>query len=76
MKNPGWATVLSFFFAGLGQIYNGEIGKGLLFLIVQLFNFLLTFVLIGWLTAPVVWVWGIVDAYRSAEKHNAPLLTR
>lgn len=28
--NPGVAAVLSFFFSGLGQIYNGEIKKGLL----------------------------------------------
>ena len=26
-KNPGLAAVASFFFAGLGQIYNGEITK-------------------------------------------------
>lgn len=30
-KNPGVAAVLSFFWTGLGQIYNGRIGKGLLF---------------------------------------------
>lgn len=27
-KNPGLAAVLSFFFMGLGQIYNGQIAKG------------------------------------------------
>ena len=27
--NPGMTAVLSFFFSGLGQIYNGEIRKGL-----------------------------------------------
>jgi len=27
-KNPSTATILSFFFMGLGQIYNGQIGKG------------------------------------------------
>src|SRR4030042_4051108 len=34
MKNPGLAAVLSFFVVGLGQIYNGQIGKGLLMLVV------------------------------------------
>ena len=29
-KNPGLAAVLSFFWPGLGQIYNGTIGKGLM----------------------------------------------
>jgi TM2 domain-containing membrane protein YozV len=27
-KNPSIATILSFFWMGLGQIYNGQIGKG------------------------------------------------
>ena len=31
-KNPGLAAVLSFFYCGLGQIYNGQIGKGILLL--------------------------------------------
>lgn len=29
MKSPGIATVLSFFLTGLGQLYNGQIVKGL-----------------------------------------------
>ena len=37
-KSPGVAAVLSFFWAGLGQIYNGEIGKGILFMILYLFQ--------------------------------------
>jgi TM2 domain-containing membrane protein YozV len=28
-RSPGVAAVLSFFFPGVGQIYNGQIGKGL-----------------------------------------------
>ena len=30
--NPGIAAVLSFFVPGLGQIYKGQIGRGLLWL--------------------------------------------
>lgn len=69
-KNPGFAAVASFFFAGLGQIYNGDILKGILLMIIQVINFLLLFVLIGFLTYPIVWVYGIWDAYKSAEKYN------
>jgi hypothetical protein len=32
-KNPGVAAVLSFFWCGLGQIYNGSIAKGVLMLV-------------------------------------------
>ncbi|MCE9595576.1 MAG: hypothetical protein K8S98_15420 [Planctomycetes bacterium] len=72
-KNPSIATVLSFFCTGLGQIYNGEIGKGVLFIVLYFVSWMLMFVLIGFLTTPVLWIWGMVDAYRSAERINAEL---
>jgi hypothetical protein len=37
-KNPGIAAVLSFFWAGLGQIYNGEISKGILLLVLYVIS--------------------------------------
>jgi len=70
MKNSGLSAVLSFFFTGLGQIYNGEIGKGILFILVQVINIILMFVIIGFVTYFIVWVWGMVDAYKTAEKLN------
>ena len=69
-KNPGLAAVLSFFFTGLGQIYNGQIGKGVLFIIIQCINFVLMYVIIGFITAPLFWIWGMIDAYRTAERLN------
>ena len=70
MKNAGLAAVLSFLFAGLGQIYNGSIGKGILMIVLQAINGLLMFVLIGFITYPLVWIWGIYDAYKTAERIN------
>ena len=70
MKNPGIAAVLSFFISGLGQIYNGQIIKGLVILVVQLINLALTGILIGWIPLIVVWVWAIFDAYLVAERKN------
>lgn len=69
-KNPGIAAVLSFIHAGLGQIYNGQITKGLVLVFVQLMNYLLMFVLIGFVTAPILWIYSIYDAYRTAERMN------
>jgi TM2 domain-containing membrane protein YozV len=69
-KNPGVAAVLSFFFSGLGQIYNGQIGKGLLFISAQTVSLFLMFILIGFITSPIIWIWGMVDAYRTAERIN------
>jgi len=72
-KNPGLAAVASFFFAGLGQIYNGEISKGILLMIAQVINFCLIFVVIGIITYPITWGYGIWDAYKTAERYNEGL---
>ena len=69
-KNPGLAAVLSFFYMGLGQIYNGQIAKGVAFLVAYSISWILMIVLIGFLTTPILWIYGMIDAYRSAEKIN------
>ncbi|MBE2240406.1 MAG: hypothetical protein IAE81_21645 [Caldilineaceae bacterium] len=73
-KNPALAAVLSFLINGLGQIYNGEIGKGIIIFVVQLVNALLVFIFIGFITVPAVWIWSIYDAYKSAERINQQFL--
>ncbi|WP_203363729.1 hypothetical protein [Bacillus sp. REN10] len=69
-KNPGVAAVLSFFWSGLGQIYNGQIVKGILLMVWQALNAALMAVFIGYLIYPIVWIFGIFDAYRTANKLN------
>ena len=75
-KNPGLAAVLSFFFMGLGQIYNGQIAKGILFIVTYTVSILLMMLLIGFITTPVLFVYGIWDAYKSAEKINADIASQ
>lgn len=70
MKNPGVAAVLSFFYCGLGQIYNGQIFKGILMFVVYSISILLMYVLVGFITTPILWIWGMYDAYRTADKMN------
>jgi len=69
-KNPGLAAILSFFYMGLGQIYNGQIGKGVAFIVMYTISAFLIIVLIGLITTPIMWIYGMYDAYRSAEKIN------
>lgn len=69
-KNPGIAAVLSALFVGFGQIYNGEIFKGLIFIFAYFVSIVLTMVLIGFITTPILWVFGIYDAYNTAKKIN------
>jgi len=70
MKNPGVAAVLSFFYCGLGQIYNGQIFKGILMFVAYSISILLMYVMIGFITTPILWIWGMYDAYRKAERMN------
>jgi len=70
-KNPGLAAVLSFFWSGLGQIYNGQIGKGVALIVLQFINAILMLLCIGFATYSVVWIWGMYDAYSTAERLNA-----
>jgi TM2 domain-containing membrane protein YozV len=72
-KNPSVATVLSFFFMGLGQIYNGEIGKGVMFLVLYVISWFLMIVAVGFITTPLLWIWGMVDANNSAKRINQKL---
>ncbi|HZY65701.1 MAG: hypothetical protein M3N10_01485 [Actinomycetota bacterium] len=71
MKSPGIAAVLSFLIQGLGQIYNGQILKGLVLVVIQAINVALMNVLIGFITYPIVLIYAVYDAYRVAERKNA-----
>lgn len=70
MKSAGLAAVLSFLIQGLGQIYNGQILKGLILVVIQAINIALTNVLIGFIFFPIVLIYAVYDAYRGAEKVN------
>jgi TM2 domain-containing membrane protein YozV len=58
-KNPGLAAVASFLIPGLGQIWLGKIGTGILIF------------LLCWLVVP--WLYGIYDAYKTAKNYNSEL---
>lgn len=86
-KNTGVAACLSFLWTGLGQIYNGQIPKGILLSVVAAV-FLAVSVAFSqyeetlWLDLLILppalglWVWGIFDAYKGAEKCNSPTRSR
>lgn len=69
-KNPGLAAVGSALITGVGQIYNGQIMKGIGLMLLQAINVALMFVVIGFFTFFATWVYGIYDAYKTAEKIN------
>jgi TM2 domain-containing membrane protein YozV len=69
-KSSGLAAVLSFFWTGLGQIYNGQILLGLSMMGAQFVFALLCLILIGIPFTVVLWVWSIYHAYNTAEAIN------
>ncbi|NLA99377.1 MAG: zinc-ribbon domain-containing protein [Methanomicrobiales archaeon] len=70
-RSPVIALILSFFICGLGQIYNGQFGKGIAYFVIYLVCIASVALLIGLLLWPVWWLIGMVDAYVSANKINA-----
>jgi hypothetical protein len=58
ITHPGLAAVLSFIFSGIGQLYNGQIKKGLLivlFSVISIFIFLIGSIFIGfWLLGKLI----------------------
>ena len=67
-KNPWISTILSFFFPGLGSIYNGDTLKGVAIYIGAIIGMLL-FIVPG----VIVWIYGMYDAYTTAKKMNEGL---
>lgn len=63
-RSPMTASLLSAFFPGAGQLYNGQVGKGLFFF------FSTIFLLAAQPFAMVPWLWGIVDAYSTSRRSN------
>jgi len=66
-KSPGIAAVLSFLIIGLGQIYNGQILKGLIMLAVAI---LCGITIVGLVVSFLIWLYGVFDAYGTAKRMN------
>lgn len=71
MKSAGLAAVLSFFIPGVGQIYNGQIFKGIILIVIDAINLLLMTILIGYVTHAIVVIYAVYDAYKTAERINS-----
>jgi len=58
------AAICSFFIPGLGQLVQGRIFAAIIFFAALVISGALTWVLIGWLLLPIVYLWAIIDAAR------------
>ena len=79
VKNPWLAMVLSLLIVGLGQIYNGQIGKGIMLWICCVISGVISTA--TWLTQTgsilllILWIYGIFEAYCTAQMINAGEIT-
>ena len=67
-SNATVAAILSFLFVGLGQIYNGELGKGLGFMAIALLLIATMLIGIGFILYPAFYIYQIYEAYKTASK--------
>jgi len=73
-KNPGLAALLSII-PGLGQLYDGRIARGLIFLVLGIPVATILAAIFFWtivaLFLPLIfWIWNIFDAYNLAVQYN------
>jgi TM2 domain-containing membrane protein YozV len=69
-KSPAVSVLLSVFIPGLGSMVNGNVGVGVTILILNIIGWILAILLIGVPLMISTWIWGMVDAYRSAQRWN------
>lgn len=83
-KDPAIAAILSFLITGIGHLYIGKIGKGLLLLFAviiitpfSLIPFVATggvsgapLVIVAMLIVFVIWIYAIYSAYEDAKEYN------
>ena len=73
-KSEVLALILSLIIPGVGEMYDGKIGKGVIILILAIISSALIFVLIGFILYPIVWIYSMIDSYNLAKQYNALLL--
>ncbi|MDP2666042.1 MAG: hypothetical protein Q8P05_00895 [Candidatus Diapherotrites archaeon] len=62
------AVIASFILPGLGHFTKGQFTKGILILIAGILSAFLMLLLIGFILYPIVWIYGMYDAYKIPVK--------
>ncbi len=65
-KSPGLAALSSLLICGIGQVYVGDIGRGIVFFIITVVIAIFTLGIGGLIMLIIV----IIDAYNSDKLHN------
>jgi len=78
-KNAGLAAVLSLIIPGLGQVYSGRLGRGLIFFFLGIPCTDFIAILFFWLILPLFlplafWIWNVFDANNLCKEYNRRLM--
>ncbi|MBE0364329.1 hypothetical protein PULV_a2638 [Pseudoalteromonas ulvae UL12] len=63
------AAICNIFFPGLGQLVQGRILPAIAFFLSWVISGALTWVLVGWVLLPIVYIWAIIDAAKYRSDH-------
>lgn len=72
-KNPTVAVLLSFIISGAGQLYNGEIGKGIGMIVGYILCVAASSLVLPLFILIALWIWGMIDANTRAKAMNEAL---
>ena len=73
-KSEALALILSLIIPGVGEMYAGKVGKGVIILLLAILSAALIMLLIGFIMYPIVWIYSMIDSYNLAKQYNAMLL--
>ena len=73
-KSEALALILSFIIPGVGEMYAGKVGKGIIILLLAILSAALIMLLIGFILYPIVWIYSMIDSYNLAKRYNALLV--
>ena len=69
-KNPGLALLISFFLPGVGSMYAGNAPTGCMILTGYIISWIAVFFVVGIPFALGFWIWGLANAFSSAQRWN------
>ena len=73
-KSEALALILSLIIPGVGEMYAGKVGKGVIILLLAILSAALIMLLIGFILYPIVWIYSMIDSYNLAKRYNALLV--
>ena len=73
-KSEALAIVLSFLIPGVGEMYAGKVGKGVVILLLAIISAVLMIFIIGVFLYLIIWIYSMIDSYNLVKQYNIMLM--